>query len=94
MLFRSEGAYSILPVLLPAGLRAADIQARLAQQGIETRRWYCPTLNHHAAFAAVAVAGSLDVSETISERLLSLPFHTALSTQDVETVCATLAPML
>lgn len=90
----AEGAYSILPVLLPTGLRAADIQARLAQQGIETRRWYCPALNHHAAFSEVAVAGSLEVSETLSERLLSLPFHTALSADDVNTVCAALAEML
>jgi dTDP-4-amino-4,6-dideoxygalactose transaminase len=89
-----DGAYSILPMRLPADLRAADVQARLAARGIETRRWYCPTLNHHAAFAGVAVAGSLDVSEVLSERLLSLPFHTALSADDVDTVCAALAEML
>jgi dTDP-4-amino-4,6-dideoxygalactose transaminase len=90
----SDGAYSILPVLLPEGRSAADVQARLATHGIETRRWYCPTLNHHPAFAEVEIAGSLEVANTLSERLLSLPFHPWLTDEDLDTVCAAVAAVL
>ncbi len=89
-----EGVYSILPVCLPEPLAAAAVAARLAEQGIETRRWYCPTLPHHPAFATAARAGTLTVSEALSERLLALPFHVFLDDTDLDTVCAALAALL
>jgi dTDP-4-amino-4,6-dideoxygalactose transaminase len=89
-----DGVYSILPVLLPEHARAHEVQANLAVQGIETRRWYCPTLDNHAAFRDVQVAGDLRVSRVLSERLLALPFHPFLSGHDVDSVCAALASAL
>jgi dTDP-4-amino-4,6-dideoxygalactose transaminase len=89
-----NGVYSILPVLLPAHVRAQEIQGRLAAQGIETRRWYCPTLDNHTAFRDVQIAGEFKVSRVLSERLLALPFHPFLGADDVESVCAVLASLL
>lgn len=91
---RPDGVYSILPVLLPQGMGAVDVQARLKQRGVETRRWYCPTLDQHVAFREMPIAGKLRVSGTLNERLLALPFHAFLSEQDVTTVCAALAAVL
>lgn len=41
---------TIYPVLLDDPTRAAE---KLREAGIETRRWYCPTLDQHPAFANV-----------------------------------------
>ena len=90
----SEGVYATLPVLLPQGAVASRVAAVLAERAIETRRWYCPTLERHPAFSRLPVAGELRVTEALSERLLALPFHTRLDDGDVERVCDELAAAL
>jgi dTDP-4-amino-4,6-dideoxygalactose transaminase len=86
-----DGVYSILPVVLPEGTSSVEIARRLASRNIETRRWYCPTLERHPAFADCPVAGELRVSAMLNERLLAIPFHVFLSDEDIETVCGELA---
>jgi dTDP-4-amino-4,6-dideoxygalactose transaminase len=86
-----DGVYSILPALLPAGTTAEQIRSRLGARGIETRRWYCPTLEKHPAFREVPRADALPVATQLSERLLALPFHPFLSHEAVDEVCAELA---
>ena len=90
----SEGVYATLPVLLPQGAVASRVAAVLAERAIETRRWYCPTLERHPAFSRLPVAGELRVTEALSERLLALPFHTRLDDGDVQRVCDELAAAL
>jgi dTDP-4-amino-4,6-dideoxygalactose transaminase len=83
----ADGVYSILPVLLPEGSNSTLVGKRLAARGIETRRWYCPTLERHPAFSGLPVAGELRVSAVLNERLLAIPFHVFLSDEDMDTVC-------
>lgn len=90
----AEGVYSIMPVLLPKGVTAASIGEALAKEGIETRRWYCPTLEQHPAFAKCQVTGQLEAVSTLSERLLALPFHLSLEPGDVTLVCGHLRAAL
>jgi dTDP-4-amino-4,6-dideoxygalactose transaminase len=90
----ADGAYSILPVLLPPGCSAEGVRSRLGARGVETRRWYCPTLEKHPAFREVPRAGPLHVATQLSERLLALPFHPFLSSADVSRVCSELAAVL
>jgi dTDP-4-amino-4,6-dideoxygalactose transaminase len=85
------GVYTILPVLLPGHAPASEVQPKLAALGIETRRWYCPTLEHHPAFREATVQGELRVARLLSERLLALPFHSFLSSGDIDQVCGALA---
>lgn len=87
----ADRAYSIFPVLLPEGHSAPNIQRRLAAEGIESRRWYCPTLDRHPAFSAMQRVGSLDQCQVLTARLLALPFHPFLAAADVERICLTLA---
>lgn len=89
-----DGVYSIMPVLLPERASARQVAAALAERGIETRRWYCPTLEQHPAFASMPVVGELNVAPRMAERLLALPFHTQLDEGDVERVCEALATVL
>jgi dTDP-4-amino-4,6-dideoxygalactose transaminase len=88
------GAYSILPVLLPARTTAEQVRSRLGARGIETRRWYCPTIEKHPAFREVPRAGPLQIATQLSDRLLALPFHPFLSDEDVRVVCGQLAAVL
>ncbi len=86
-----DGVYSILPVLVPEGRKAAEAFRFLQARDIETRRWYCPPLPSHPAFSAMPVAGDLDVARSVGERLLALPFHLLLAAGDVEAVTGALA---
>ena len=71
-----------------------DVMRLLAANGIETRRWYFPPLHQHPAFAACPIAGPLTVAEGLAGRLLGIPFHLDLATDDVRFVCQTLAEAL
>ena len=90
----ADGVYSIMPVLLPENVHATKIAGSLEEQGIDTRRWYCPTLERHPAFRDLPVAGTLRAANRLNDRLLALPFHTQLLESDVDFVCETLAAVL
>ncbi len=82
-----DGVYPLLPVLLPAGRSAAETAARLASQGIQTRRWYCPDLSLHPALRDCAKADPLSVATDIGARILGLPFFLDLSDAQIDHVC-------
>jgi dTDP-4-amino-4,6-dideoxygalactose transaminase len=81
---------ALLTVALPDTLDAGRAAAMLAARGIETRRWYCPPLHRHPAFAQAPRVGTLDVAERLSRALLGLPFFPGLSDAAIEYVAAAL----
>lgn len=87
--FASSALPSPLVLRLPC---AADgVAAALAAQGIETRRWYCPALHTHAAFAHCAVVGPegaavLPVTEHLATHTLGVPWHNFLKDDDMALV--------
>lgn len=88
---------AVLCVRLPAG--ATAVAAALAQDGIETRRWYLPPLHRHPAFGGARRLGpngaeELPVTDRLNETLLGLPFHTRLSADDIAAVVRSLAAHL
>jgi dTDP-4-amino-4,6-dideoxygalactose transaminase len=89
-----ESPPSTLCVRLPAD--AAAVAEGLAADAIETRRWYLPPLNRHPAFRHLPMAGlgELPVTQSLAERLLGLPFHTRLSSDDVARVVRSLSNLL
>lgn len=81
---RPEGVYTTYPVLV----RNADGVARdMASVGIETRRWYTPTLEHHPAFRWLKTEGPLPNCQRLNDELLCLPFHRGVTMDDVDRVC-------
>jgi dTDP-4-amino-4,6-dideoxygalactose transaminase len=90
----ADGVYTILPVLLPPSRLAADVGAALEAQGIESRRWYCPTLAEHPAYSGYPRAGALPMCEALGKRLLGLPFYPAMQPAVVERVCRALREAL
>src|SRR5262249_22169441 len=72
------------PGVFAVRVAGADaMQEALAQEGVETRRWYQPLLTRHPAFADVACAMPLTTSLALDGCLLGLPFHNFLGEQDI-----------
>lgn len=88
---KPEGVPALLPVALPEGMQATAVAAGLARAEIATRRWYCPPLYAHPAFAHCPTAGGLENCRSLGERLLGLPFHLQLSHENIKMICTQLA---
>lgn len=84
---RPDGVYTTYPVLVK---NAAQVAKDMASRGVETRRWYTPTLERHPAFQHLPVEGELKNCKRLNEELLCLPFHTSMKPGDVGRVCETL----
>jgi dTDP-4-amino-4,6-dideoxygalactose transaminase len=87
---RPHGVYPILAVKLPLGCSVAGVIACLANQHIETRRWYWPPMHLHPCVAGQGTPPHLPVTEDLSARLLGLPYHLFLTEDDVAIVCVAL----
>ncbi|HUB98111.1 MAG TPA: aminotransferase class I/II-fold pyridoxal phosphate-dependent enzyme [Stellaceae bacterium] len=75
-------------VTLPGdGLIAGE---RLAERGIETRRWWRRGCHHQPAFAHYT-RDKLPVTLDLARRCLGLPFYPDMTTEDIERVAAALA---
>jgi dTDP-4-amino-4,6-dideoxygalactose transaminase len=89
------------PTAIPAALvvrlpsPADAIAKRLATSKIETRRWYCPPLTRHPAFAHCPAAGiqdcGLTATEALASRTLGLPWHNRLNEEQMTSIAAALA---
>jgi len=90
----ADGAYTIMQLLLPAGVRASEVAARLATHGIETRAWYQPLLDEHPAFARCGIDGELRVARMLAPRMLGVPFHLELDESTVGRICVALSAAL
>ena len=81
---------------LPAD--ALAVAEGLAGEAIETRRGYLPPLHRHPAFRNLSRAGTdggrLETTEALAGGLLGLPFHTRLSSEDVNRVVRSLTRQL
>lgn len=84
---RPDGVYTQFPVLVP---NASEVAKAMALQGIETRRWYTPTLERHPAFKHLEIEGDLKNCRRLNEELLCLPFHNEMGSEDVDRVCGAL----
>mgnify|MGYP004723299561 FL=1 len=80
-----------MPIALPGRATCERVYRHLSAIGITTRRYFHPSLDTTAPYGRF---GEAPQSQDIAERVLCLPLHTKLSTNDVDTVCtAVLAGM-
>ncbi len=84
---------------LATPMDGAACVAALAAEGIEARRWYCPPLHRHPAFAHLEHAGAgdapgLPVAEALGAHVVGPPFHNFLSPDDLERIAETLRRVL
>jgi len=87
---RENGAY--MPVLLADETQCVLLKAELEERGVQTRRYFYPSLNRTAATAAHSVR--CPVSEDIASRVLCLPLYADLRLDEVRQVAETVKDCL
>lgn len=80
------GVYTTFPIMVR---NASAIARDMASEGIETRRWYTPTMERHPAFKWLRVEGDLAMCKRLNDELLCLPFHAGVLPH-VDRVCEVL----
>lgn len=81
-------AWAQYSVLAENSRHRSEIQARLKEKNIPTAIYYPIPLHLQEAFGDLGQKkGDFPISERISERIFSLPFHPYLSDEDIELIC-------
>ena len=90
------GADHLMVVLLPEGEDRSLVQKQLSAESIGSSVHFRPlhTFNWFADNGLTSGPGGTPVADTYADRALSLPFHTMLSSSDVERVCSVLSRAL
>jgi dTDP-4-amino-4,6-dideoxygalactose transaminase len=90
----SPGAppWQTYPVLLPAGIEAADLAARAKAMDLEVRRYYHPSLDQTTLFKQHG--GRLPNSSELSIRMLCLPVYSDMTSSEAGRVLDILRPLL
>ncbi|GGG35997.1 aminotransferase DegT [Caldovatus sediminis] len=85
-------AHQFVPVLLPhgGGRSRAEVLAALAREGIGAAHYFSPHLAEQPYFRGRCPAGGLAVTARVAGRILSLPLADAMTTEEVDRVCAAL----
>jgi dTDP-4-amino-4,6-dideoxygalactose transaminase len=86
-------------VVIRSARDGEQLLAGLAQQGIEARRWYCPPLHLHPAFAACLRVGpdgslALPMCDALARDCIGLPFHPFLNSADLDCIVRGVAQLL
>jgi dTDP-4-amino-4,6-dideoxygalactose transaminase len=81
---------SNLIVMLPQP-RVRELEGKLADAGIETRRLYVPPVHRHPAYLGYQCAEPMVNGESLSTHSLSLPCHGSMTEADVEEIGSILA---
>jgi len=77
-----NGAY--MPILLENEAQLLKVVSSLSEQGIQTRRYFHPSLSQVPVYGEVGVT---PVANGVSARVLCLPMYTDLSLDDVDVIC-------
>jgi dTDP-4-amino-4,6-dideoxygalactose transaminase len=92
--FQPNDELSTIPfvsALVPEGYDADFSQKTLLDASIEARRYYTPALHLHSAIVErSSIPNPLTVTESMSDRIISLPLLNDMSEQDIIDVCEAL----
>lgn len=74
-----------------AAIDVESLVQHLAERGVQTRRWYCPSLQYHPAFSHVETFGLqgdhfMAVTEFLQTHVVGIPYHNALRRHDIRHV--------
>lgn len=82
--------YSYYPIVFSSEAALVDCRQKLQQEGINTRRYFYPSLNELSFVKGAACP----VSEDISSRVLCLPMFYDLENKDQETIISVIKPFI
>lgn len=80
----------VMPIMLEADDRQAEISLRMRDQGIQTSIFY-PSIHRFTAYRERFPGVSLPITELASRTELTLPFYPSMSHEDQDRVVASLA---
>jgi dTDP-4-amino-4,6-dideoxygalactose transaminase len=80
------GTWQFVPALAPTPTWRGAALAAAEARGIEIRSYFDPPLHRMAAFSGFPRVASLDVADSLAERMLSLPMANDLSEDAVERI--------
>lgn len=80
-------AFHIFPLLLPQGVERNDIMSRMADRGVQVSFHYTP-IHWFSGYRDETLI--LPVTDAIAPRILSLPLHPMLTSEDINYVVETL----
>ena len=85
-----------MPFLLPPGAagRRDAFQARLAEAGIGTGRYFSPHIGQQPLFQRTCRSRPTPVADDLASRMISLPMSDHMSMADVSVICAVVAQTL
>lgn len=87
----TEGAaWQFVPVLAPSPAVRTAALATTRRDEIEVRTYFSVPLHRMPAFASVPIAGGLQRTEDLAERVLSLPMANDLAPGDIDAIVASL----
>ena len=82
--------YAYFPVIFDGAKYSRDeAAARLAEQGINARKYFFPLTNHNEAYGFRGA--ETPIALRISERVLTLPLYPELAMEDVDRICEIIA---
>lgn len=85
-------AHQFMPVLCPPGLGNQAAVERLERAGIQTRTYFSPACHEQPAFSDCPRT-SLEVTETVSTRILNLPLWEDMELAHVERIVQSIAAL-
>ncbi len=85
-----EHVYMLYTTLLDAGIDRDAVLKRMLDMGIEARVYFPPAHRQPVFAATGGTAAELPVTEDLARRMLSLPFHSRLSSDELAEVAGTL----
>lgn len=86
-----EYNYAYYPVVFPSEESLLKVKSALQAEGVNTRRYFYPSLNRMPFLQTVQVC---PVAESIALRVLCLPLYYDLPLEDVERICAVVTRQL
>lgn len=85
-----EHNYAYFPVVFDKetfGLSRNDVAARLADENIFARKYFCPITSSFECYKGRFEIQSTPIAKKISNEVLTLPLYADLSTDDVDRIC-------
>jgi dTDP-4-amino-4,6-dideoxygalactose transaminase len=79
-------AFQFVPVAMPDNSSRQRLLGMATDAGVEVRTYFDPPMHKLQAFAHVATAGSLENTESLSQRIVSLPMANDISVSSLERI--------
>ncbi|HMJ48821.1 MAG TPA: DegT/DnrJ/EryC1/StrS family aminotransferase, partial [Ferruginibacter sp.] len=79
----TEYNYSYYPVVFETEEQMLIVKAKLEEKGVGTRRYFYPSLNNLPQYKGEGCP----VSESVSARVLALPYYYQMEETDVQMIC-------